>query len=45
MVENENDLKIKSLRLDNGNELTSNEFWEYCEEHGIKREFLVARTP
>ena len=33
MVENENDLKIKSLRSGNGSELTSNEFWEFCEEH------------
>ena len=37
MVENETDLKIKTLRSENGGEFTSNEFWNYCEEHGIKR--------
>ena len=37
MVENETDLKIKTLSPDNGGEFTSNEFWNYCEEQGIKR--------
>ena len=37
--------EIKTLRSDNGGELTSNEFWDYCEEHGIKRKFLAAQTP
>ena len=45
MVENETKLKIKTLRLDNGGELTSNKLWSYCEEQGIKRNFLAARTP
>ena len=35
MVENETDLKIKTLRSDYGGEFTSNELWNYCEEHGI----------
>ena len=45
MVENETELKIKTLRSDNGGEFTSIELWNYCEEHGIKRKFSVAITP
>ena len=32
MVENEIELKIKTLRSDNGCEFTSNELWNYYEE-------------
>jgi transposase InsO family protein len=45
MVENEMDSRIKCLRLDNGGEFTSKEFMDYCNNHGIKRQFSVARTP
>jgi hypothetical protein len=44
MVENEMDSKIKCLRSDNGGELNSKEFMDYCNNHGIKRKFVVART-
>lgn len=44
-IENESYIKIKCLRLDNGGEFTSNEFNDYCHEHGIKRQFSAARTP
>jgi transposase InsO family protein len=45
MVENEMDSRIKCLRSDNGGEFTSNKFMDYCNNHGIKRQFSVARTP
>jgi transposase InsO family protein len=45
MVENEMDSKIKCLRSDNGGEFTSKEFMDYCNRHGIKRQFFIARTP
>ena len=31
--------------MDNGGEFTSKEFMDYCSNHGIKRQFSVARTP
>ena len=45
MVENEMDSRIKCLRSDNGGEFTSKEFMDYCSNHGIKRQFAIARTP
>ncbi|XP_059067616.1 uncharacterized protein LOC131858401 [Cryptomeria japonica] len=45
LVENKKDLKIKSLRFDNGGEITSNEFVSFCEENGIKRQISQPRTP
>eukprot|EP00253_Pinus_taeda_P026178 PITA_26178 len=45
LVENELGYKIKCLRSDRGEEFTSNEFFDFCEEHGIRREFSIARTP
>ena len=43
--ENERELKIKCLRSNNRGEFTSKEFNHYYEEHGIKRQFSVARMP
>ena len=45
LVENEKRSRIKCLRSENGGEFTSDEFNKYYEEHGIKRQFSVARTP
>ena len=45
MVERETDLKLKCLRSDRGGEFISQGFIEYCEKHGIKRQYSTARTP
>lgn len=45
LVENESDQKIKCLRSDLGGEFISDEFFDFCEQHGIKRQFSTARTP
>lgn len=36
LVENESDRKIKCLRSDRGGEFTSDEFFDFREQHGIK---------
>jgi len=45
LVKNELDRRIKCLRSDRGGEFTSDEFFDFCEEHGIRREFSTSRTP
>ena len=44
-VEKEFKLKIKCLRTDNGGEFLSNDFMEYCKEHGIQRQLTCPETP
>lgn len=44
-VENEFGLKIKCVRSDRGGEFTSNEFKQFCDEHGIKRQLTTPYTP
>ena len=43
LVENESDRKIKCLRYDRG-EFTSDKFFDFCEQHGIKRQFSTTRN-
>jgi transposase InsO family protein len=45
MVENEMDSKIRCLISDNGGEFTPKKFMDFCNKHGIKKQFFVARTP
>eukprot|EP00253_Pinus_taeda_P020723 PITA_20723 len=45
LVENELDRKIKCLIFDQGGEFTSDEFFDFCEEHGIKMKLSTTRTP
>ena len=45
LVEKETGLPIKCLRTDRWGEFTSNEFKEYCETNGIKRQLTDAYTP
>lgn len=45
LVENESDWKIKCLKCDRGGEFISDELFGFCEQHGIKREFSIGRTP
>ena len=37
--------KIKTLRIDNGGEYTSDLFKRFCKESGIKREYTVPYNP
>ena len=45
MVENHIEKKIKTLRLDNGGEFTSESFKILCRESGIKREMSTPYNP
>lgn len=45
MVENDSGYLLKCLRSDWGGEYSSNEFIDYCEKHGIQRQYSAVRTP
>lgn len=45
LEENVSNMKIKCLISDRGGEFTSNEFNVFCENHGIRRQLTIARTP
>jgi len=44
-AELEYEKKNKCLRIDNGGEYTSDEFDNFCQHEGIKRQFTMAYTP
>ena len=43
-VEKETRKSLKAFRTDRGGEFTSDEFNEYCKQHGIKRQLTTACT-
>ena len=45
LIENHTEKKIKTFRLDNDGEFTSNEFKELCKGSGIKRELSTPYNP
>ena len=45
LVEKESGCQITSLRSDNGGELPSKEFNNFCAKHGIQRQHTASYTP
>lgn len=44
LIKIELDLKIKCLRFDRVGEFIFDEFFYFCEQHGIKRKFSITKT-
>jgi transposase InsO family protein len=44
-AEDEFNFKIKKIRSDNGSELKNSRIEDYCDEKGVKHEFLAKYTP
>ena len=44
LVENELDIKIKFIRSDRGGEYISDEFFDFCEQYGIKDSFCSCNS-
>ncbi|KAK9050852.1 hypothetical protein SSX86_030179 [Deinandra increscens subsp. villosa] len=44
-LENQSNLKVKTIRCDNGTELKNHVLNSFCEEKGIVRQFSAPRTP
>ncbi|GJZ45100.1 putative ribonuclease H-like domain-containing protein [Tanacetum coccineum] len=45
VIENLVDKKVKIIRSDNGTEFKNKVIDDFCKEKGIKREYIIARTP
>ncbi|GJV30143.1 retrovirus-related pol polyprotein from transposon TNT 1-94 [Tanacetum coccineum] len=45
MVENQNDIKVKQIRTDNGTEFRNYELKSFCDEKGISQNFSSPYTP
>ena len=45
LTENQTGRKVKAIRSDRGGEFSLKQFKEFCDEHGIKKEYTIAGTP
>ena len=45
LIENQKGKILKVLRSDRGGEFSSRDFKEFCDKHGIKREYTILRNP
>jgi transposase InsO family protein len=45
LTENQTGKRLKAVRSDRGGEFSSVDFKEFCDKHGIKREYTIPRTP
>ena len=45
MTENQAGKRLKVVRSDRGGEIWSNDFKEFSDDHGIKREYTILGTP
>ncbi|GKA43012.1 retrovirus-related pol polyprotein from transposon TNT 1-94 [Tanacetum coccineum] len=45
MVENQNDVKVKQIKTDNGTEFRNHELESFCDEKGISQNFSSPYTP
>jgi hypothetical protein len=45
LTENQTGKRLKAIKSDRGGEFSSWNFKEFCDKHGIKREYTIPRTP
>jgi len=45
MIETQTGKRIKILRSDRGDEFINDNFTDFCDEHGIRKQFSAAQTP
>jgi transposase InsO family protein len=45
LIKNQTGKTLKAVRSDRGGEFGSWNFKEFCDKHGIKREYTILRTP
>jgi transposase InsO family protein len=45
LTDNQTGIKLKAIHSDRGGEFMSRDFKEFCDRHGIKREYTIPSTP